>query len=83
MVAINTAVMCATHMGNFRNAYKHLFGTTEGKRPFCKAKAKERVVLKWILKKCTYCVYQDQDRGLLWLPVEAVVKLRVGITLDT
>jgi len=35
--------------------------------------------------KCrnTYCVYQDQASGLLWSPVEAVVKLREGITLDT
>jgi hypothetical protein len=34
VVAINMAVMCVTHMGKFKNAYKHFFGTTEGKRPF-------------------------------------------------
>jgi len=47
---------CIKHMGKFRNAYKHLFGRNEDKRPFCKAKAKERVVLKWILKQCNVAV---------------------------
>jgi hypothetical protein len=73
-------------MAKFRKAYKHLFGTTEGKKQFCKAKAKERVVLKWMFKQCNgrsaCCVYQDQDSGQLWWPVDVVVKLRVGITLD-
>ena len=56
MIALNTAVMCVTHVDKFRNAYKHLFGATEGKRPFCKSKAKERLVLRWILKKCNVAV---------------------------
>jgi len=45
MIALNAAFVYVTHVDKFRKAYKHLFGATEGKRPFCNGKAKERVVL--------------------------------------
>jgi len=41
MIALNTAFVCVTHMDKFRNAYKHLFGATEGKDHFGMARLKE------------------------------------------
>jgi hypothetical protein len=36
-------------MGEIRNAYKILIGTSEGKRTFGRSRLYARIILKWIL----------------------------------